>query len=251
MALSLNINKIVNLTKEQSHYLINVMRKKISDEVILFNGIDGEFLGKITNISNKSCELLITKKIREFSGSPNLTLVFSPVKSVKPEFIVQKATELGIRKIIPCIFKNTVKEGANLERLNAVAVEAAEQCERLDIPEISPVIDFEQLIAEYKKNQTDKIFILCDETGKGENPDDILTNINNLNNKLNHPENIIFIGAEGGFDKSEIEIIYNLKNSYGISLGERILKAETAIISAISIWQLKCGDFYKKPNFRG
>ncbi|MDX1949117.1 MAG: 16S rRNA (uracil(1498)-N(3))-methyltransferase [Rickettsiales bacterium] len=250
VAVPLSINQNINLTKEQSHYLANVMRKKIGDDVILFNSSDGEFLAKIFLISKNNCELNVAKKLRDFYQSPNLTLVFSPVKSVKPEFIIQKATELGVRKIIPCIFKNTIKEGANLERLKAIAIEAAEQCERLDIPDVSSVIEFEKLFKTYQENSEEKIFILCDETGKGGDPEEVLSNINQINKNLNQPENIIFIGAEGGFDKSEIDAIYKLKNSFGIGLGARILKAETAIISAISIWQLKCGDFNQKPDFR-
>lgn len=236
-----SVGKEIILSKEQSHYLLTVMRKSVTDKISVFNGRDGEFEAEIINNAKNSCQIKVTEKTRQFKNSPELTLIFSPVKNIKPEFIIQKATELGVREIIPCLFKNTVKTGANFDRLRHAAIEAAEQCERLDIPVIREITNFKLLTSNL---QPDTNLLFCDESGKGKPIYDV------LRDQKKGQRWAIIIGPEGGFDKSEIDHIYSLRNVFGVGLGARILKAETAAFTAIAVWQSILGDFNELPDFR-
>ncbi len=237
----LELDKVFSLSKEQSHYILTVLRKSITDRVLVFNGREGEFETEIIINAKNNCQVKIIKKTREFKMSPDLTLIFSPVKNIKPEFIIQKATELGVREIIPCLFKNTVKTGANFDRLRHIAIEASEQCERIDVPEIKEITNFGQIVSDFQLNTN---ILFCDESGQGKPIYAV------LKGKKKGEKWVIIIGPEGGFDKSEIDHIYSLPNVFGVGLGARILKAETAAFAAISIWQSVLGDFDQLPDFR-
>ncbi len=233
--------EVIRLGKEQSHYLINVMRRKLADKILVFNGQDGEYKTEIINPSKDQVHLEILEKTREQHNSLQLTLIYSPVKTVKSEFIVQKATELGATKIQPVILERTIKDKINQHKLNLVAAEAAEQCERLDVPEVLSVVSFDKIIRDYK----DYKIILCDETGKGKSFKDLASS------SLNKGKWAIIIGPEGGFSDNEIKALYELPNVIGLGLGPRILRAETAIIAAIALWQVALGDWGNQPDFRG
>lgn len=237
----------INLDKSQSHYLITVMRRKISDSVLIFNGHDGEFEATITSDSKSSAVLDVIKKTKEQHSSPNLTLLYAPVKNAKNEFIIQKATEMGASAIQPVITQHTIKDKINIERLLLVAIEAAEQCERLDIPDVNEIDVLEKILPKYNDHK----IILCDETGAGKSASEVFSELkltcqNNENDKF-----AILIGPEGGFSDAEIKTLHAQKNVFAIGLGPRILRAETAIIAALALWQNYLGDFNQKPDFRG
>lgn len=237
---SLELNLEVKLPKHQSHYLINVMRRKLADKIILFNAESGEFLAEVMEANKNATIVKVVKKLRDFNKGLDITLVYSPVKNVKDEFIVQKAAELGVSLVQPCIFSRTIRPKTKADRLVAVAIEAAEQCERLDVPEVRGLEDFSNIFSEIK----DKYIILCDETGQGKPVNEALSKLDKGN------QFVILVGPEGGFTDSEIEQVYSLSGVTGIGLGPRILRADTAIITALAIVQNYLGDFGELPDFR-
>lgn len=213
-------------------YLTRVMRLKIGDEILVFNGIDGEFLAEVSEIHKKFLIVEIIKKTAELSIASNITLAFTLVKNVKNEFIATKATELGIAKLQPLVTQYGIVDKVNEERLFSATKEASEQCERSDLVKISKL----QKLSDYLKSQNheDKLFILCDETLASSNvrASKILSEIQNKNLHKDK-EIVIFIGPEGGFSNDEFAKFRELKNLYSISLGSTILRADTAIISAL------------------
>ena len=231
---------IVAIRDNDFCYLITVMRKKLGDEILIFNGIDGQWLAKIIAIEKKYCRIEIISQTKEQYFPPKITIAFAPVKNVRIDFIAAKATELGIAKFQPIITRHTIVDKINLERFEANIKEAAEQCERLDLPKIYKPIKLENFLKNLTKNQ---LLILCDESGNGNKASEILPQINVADQEL-----IIVTGPEGGFSKAEFEQFGELTNLCKISLGPRILRADTAIISAITLVQEFCGDFNLQPN---
>lgn len=228
-------NQTLEINDNNFNYLINVMRKRINDELLIFNGIKGEWLAKITQINKKGCRLQIINQTKPQYFPPPITLAFAPVKNVRIDFIATKATELGITKFQPIITAHTIVDKVKIERFRANIKEAAEQCERLDLPEILDPIKLNFFLKNLKKNQ---ILILCDESGQGKKASITLPMIN-----ITDQEIIIFTGPEGGFSKTEFEQFNHLNNLHKITLGPRILRADTAIISAITLVQEFLGDF--------
>jgi 16S rRNA (uracil1498-N3)-methyltransferase len=170
---------------------------------------------------------------------PKITLAFAPVKNVRIDFIAAKATELGITRFQPIITQHTIVDKINLERFAANIKEAAEQCERLDLPEVFEPIKLNNFLKNLKENQT---LVLCDESGSGQKAGDVLTKLSNSS------EIIVITGPEGGFSEQELSSFDTIKNLYKISLGPRILRADTAIVCAITLVQEFAGDFNLKPN---
>lgn len=238
---SIKANQTIEINDNDFNYLVKVMRKKIGDELLIFNGRDGEWLAKIINISKKYCQIQTIRLNKTQYFPPQITLAFAPVKNVRIDFIAAKATELGICKFQPIITQHSVVDKINLERFFANIKEAAEQCERLDLPEILEPIKLESFL---KKLDENKILILCDESGSGRKASEVLPQITDNKNEI-----IIFTGPEGGFSKAEFERFDKLKNIHKITLGPRILRADTAIISATTLVQEFLGDFNLQPNF--
>ena len=240
---SLKNSEVVVLDKSQSHYVSTVMRRKVSDSILLFNGIDGEFEAEIISLTRNKVDVKILQRTKDQHDTPDLALIFSPVKNVKTEYIVQKATELGVKKIFPAQMERTVaKLNLNFERLESVAIEASEQCERFDIPKIYEIKKLEEILKDLKGYKV----MLCDETGQGTVAAEVLPGLKNDKQKW-----AVIIGPEGGFSSAELEMIYGCKNVIGVGMGPRILRADTAIISALTLWQTFLGDYNIKPDFRG
>lgn len=228
---NLEANKKVTVDgKNDLNYLRNVMRVDISDQITVFNGQDGDFCAEILQISKNIILLQIQNKIKEQEQNSNLTLAFAPVKSVKNQFLLQKAVELNCDRIMPIVTNHSVVDDINIEKLKIVAKEACEQCESNVIPKIEPIIKLEQLL---KQDLSQKILILCDESGKGQKASEILPKI--AKNRVENQEIIVFIGPEGGFSEEEFKKFYQLDNLYSINLGSRILRADTALISALTL----------------
>jgi 16S rRNA (uracil1498-N3)-methyltransferase len=233
-------NQTIEINDNDFNYLIKVMRKKIDDQLLIFNGFDGEWLAKIIEINKKSCQLQIINQTKPQYFPPSITLAFAPVKNARIDFIASKATELGITKFQPIITAHTIVDKVNLERFRANIKEAAEQCERVDLPEILEPTKLNNFLKKLEENQT---LILCDESGSGEKASNVLTKLNNSG------EIIIITGPEGGFSEQELLGFGTIKNLHKISLGPRILRADTAIVCAITLVQEFVGDFDFKPNF--
>ena len=217
---SLSLNLIAKLDKSQSHYVNKVMRVKVGEIFSLFNN-SGEWEANILNISKSIVEFNITKQLRQKENSKELWLAFSPIKSNYFNFMIQKATELGITKFLPIIFDRTIVRKINKERLEKVIIEAAEQSNRIQVPNVE---DSQNLNNFLDKNEVDLIF----------------TDLNSNNKKvdlkkLSKKPTCIIVGPEGDFSEEERKEILSYRDVQAIKINENILRSETAVISAISI----------------
>ena len=224
------------LNKSQSHYLKNVLRLKISDQILIFNNKNGEFKAIISRL-DKYVTIKILEKTQEFYLPPQICLAFAPVKNVKTEYIITKATELGVTHIYPIITTRTIVNKINLNKLLLNAIEAAEQCRRTDLPHIDDIIKLSVFLNDIKNS--DHILIFADESGAGDHPHKLFQKLSNNNDILYQlsaaQKIIILIGPEGGFSEQERNLIRNYHNCYSMSLGKEILRADTAIISGLSL----------------
>ncbi len=222
----------VELSENQAHYIRNVMRMKLSESVYVFDGVHGEFEARIVEISNKNIFLEVHSKTYDFEESPDIWLLFAPIKKENTDFIIQKAVELGVRKIVPVKTDYTQPFRFKQERVQMQIIEAAEQSRRQDLPDFSEDIAFAKMIKNWPEGRN---LIYLDETGSG------LT-FGKQVSKLSAPT-AIFIGPEGGFSKKELEILKKLSYTVGVSLPKRILRSETAAVAALACWQAFCGDW--------
>ena len=217
---TLSANMIDKLDKDQSHYLSKVMRVKENEVFSLFNK-EGEWEAKILGISKNIVEFKIIKQLRQKEITKELWLAFSPIKSNYQNFMLQKATELGVTKFLPIIFDRTVVRKINKERFEKIVIEASEQSNRINVPTIEDAQDLNGLL---KKNSMDLIFT------------DLNSNINKVDkSKFTDKPVCIIIGPEGDFSETEREKILSFKGVQPIKINENILRSETAVISAISI----------------
>ena len=230
----LSLKSPVKLENKQVHYLINVMRRKIDDSVLLFNSVNGEFLANISEISKNTIIVDIIKKTRDVKIENDIWLLFAPVKKSPNEYIVQKATELGVSKIIPIITERTITKNLNLNRMQDIAIESSEQCDRITIPEICAVKKLKDLILNW---DNDRIIFFCDETIR--NNDVVKIDFQNLSTKS---FGAILVGPEGGFSANETNYLREKKFIRPIDLGPRILRSDTAVIAALSLWHCLNGD---------
>ena len=217
---TLSANMTDKLDKPQSHYLVKVMRIKENEFFSLFNSY-GEWEAKVLEILKGIVQFKIIKQIRSKESSKEIWLAFSPIKSNYQNFMIQKATELGVTKFLPIIFNRTIVRKINKERLEKVVIEASEQSNRLNVPLIEKAQNLKNFL---KLNSMDLIF----------------TDLNSDNkkidkSKLTNKPICIIIGPEGDFSETEREEILSFKNVQALKINENILRSETAVISAISI----------------
>ncbi|AHC39271.1 16S rRNA methyltransferase [Ehrlichia muris AS145] len=210
---------IITLDNLASHYICHVMRATKFDKIKLFNGRDGEWIGEIFELSNNT-KIRVNELVREQIITKDLTLCFSIVKNTVLQNVIRQATEMGVTFMQPIYTKHIATSNINLDKCRKWSIEAAEQCGRLDIPYIASPINFTDL-----KNlkTSDNNFIICDETGKGDYPSEILKNKNNI---------YVIIGPEGGFSNDELNFAYSFCD--GLSLGTTILRVDTAVVSALA-----------------
>ena len=219
---SLSLNFESKLDRKQSHYLTKVMRIKIGESFSLFNK-NGEWSAKINKISKGVVEFNVIEKLRQKENTKDILLAFSPIKSNYFNFMIQKATELGVTKFIPIIFDRTIVRKINKERLEKIIIEATEQSNRINVP----ILENPQNLKNFLNKNSKKI-------------DLIFTDLNTsktrleINKKASKPLCVI-IGPEGDFSENEREQILNFEGVRPIKINENILRAETATISAISI----------------
>jgi len=216
---NLYLNLIDKLNKPQSHYVIKVMRLKVGDNISLFNS-GGEWEAKIINVLKNIVEFKIIKQLRSKKNDKQLWLAFSPIKSNYFNFMIQKATELGVTKFIPIIFDRSVVRKINKERLEKIVIEAAEQSNRIDIPSIENA----QNLKSFLKNKVNLIFADL-------NSDNKKIDLK----KLNKNPICLIIGPEGDFSEKEREQILLFDGVQPLKINDHILRSETAVISALSI----------------
>jgi len=238
----------VGLTGEQAHYLTRVLRLAIGDPVRLFNGRDGEFHAQLAASTKSTATLRVTERVREQAATPDLWLLFAPLKKSRTDFVVEKAVELGVAEIRPVITERTDAETVRVDRLQRIATEAAEQTERLDVP---PVRDAEKLATVLGQWDMGRVLIFADEAGdEQERPwggaegraGPMLDGVQ----ALGDAPAAILIGPEGGFSPGERSRLRALTHVRPVSLGPRILRAETAAVAALSIWQAVRGDWRQR-----
>ncbi len=220
----------------QSHYLASVMRQGVGDEVALFNGRDGEWRATITVVTKRAVGLRAEALIRAQAVGPDLDLIIALVKRSRLETIVEKAAELGARRVLPIVTERTNADRARVERLTAIATEAAEQTGRLDVPGVA---EPQKLAALLKTWDAGRRLLFCDEAGDAAPVNDA------LKGQAAGPWAIL-IGPEGGFSPKERETLRALPYAVPASLGPRILRADTAAISALTLWQAALGDWTLK-----
>lgn len=236
------LNHRVEIANNDFEYLSKVMRLKLNDEIEIFDGINGNFVSRIAEFKKKSLILFVESKSCNIYNVPNISLAFAPVKNVRLDFIASKATELGVKNFYPIITQRTVVDQINARKFQANIKEALEQCHRNDKVNLNPIIKLNNFL---KYDFTHKILILADESGRGAQA----RFLNNFVNDKKFDEIILFIGPEGGFTQDEFILFDNLNNCFKLNLGPRILRADTAVISSLTLIQEFLGDFNLQPNF--
>ena len=236
-----------DLNEEQSKYLTRVMRLGVGDAARVFNGRDGEWRAEISAVAGRRAEMTPSEQLREqpTQVAAALTLLFAPVKKSETDFIVEKATELGAGFIQPVITERTQSRTVRLDRFEKIALEASEQTERLDLPLLADALGLDAALEALPPGMA---LIFCDEagdeadapwggqSGRARPMADVLEG-------LNGHAAAILIGPEGGFSPAERGFLRAREGTHPVSLGPRILRAETAAVAAMALWQAMCGDW--------
>lgn len=255
----------IGLTPGQAHYLKHVMRMEAGAQVSLFNGRDGEWLGRIDGLGRGWGSLSLTDRRREQAREPDLWLVFAPIKRARIDFLAEKATELGVSALWPVFTRHSAVTRVNVERLRANAVAAAEQCERLTVPEVFEPVAFDELLARWPRERR---LIVCDESGAAPPIAEVLGGVRGPPPDLPSPAVAGFAkaggfgpqggaeaagwalltGPEGGLARSELDALNDLPFVTRVGLGPRILRADTAAVAALACWQALLGDWRAPPD---
>jgi 16S rRNA (uracil1498-N3)-methyltransferase len=217
----------------QANYLLNVLRLKDGDTILLFNGRDGEWRARLAEAKRKTCALVIEEQLREQTPLPDLHCLFAPLKHARLDYMVQKAVEMGAGRLCPVLTEFTQVSRVNLDRIQANVIEAAEQCGVLAIPPIDPPRKLAAALAEWDSSRA---LIFCDEAAPTANPAEALKN-------LPRGPAALLIGPEGGFSDRERADLLARPTVRALSLGPRILRADTAAVAALALVQSFIGDW--------
>ena len=233
--LTARMGKGINTTLDegQTHYLLYVLRAEAGNLVSLFNGRDGEWLAEITAAAQRGVTATCRRHTQAQRGTPDIWLAFAPVKKTPSDYLVQKAAELGVSVLQPVFTRRTIVGRINEERMAANAVEAAEQSGRLTVPEVRSGISFDKLLASWPQ---DRRLLFCDEGGDAKS-------MTQAARESRGGPSAILTGPEGGFDPQERAALRALPFVVPVTLGPRILRADTAALAALAIWQAVAGDF--------
>jgi 16S rRNA (uracil1498-N3)-methyltransferase len=231
------------LGEGQAHYLRHVLRRGDGAPLLLFNGRDGEWRATLALRGKKAAAATVGQRTREQTGEPDLWLCFAPVKRARIDYIAEKATELGVAVLQPILTQHTIVERVNIERLRANAIEAAEQTERLTVPEVRAPVELARLLSDWP---AERRLLMCDETGSGP---PIAGVLGALDEAARAAPWAIVIGPEGGFAAGELASLRRIKDVTAVGLGPRILRADTAALAALACWQAMVGD-WQKPTPR-
>lgn len=229
---ALSSGATIDLAPEQTHYLKTVLRLKEGAAIAVFNGKDGEFFARIAAFGRHSGTLALGEPSRAQAPEPDLWLVFAPIKRARIDFLVEKATELGVSALFPVMTRHTMVERVNLARLKANAIEAAEQSERLSVPQIHPPQPLDGLIAGWDAARR---LVLCDETGTAPPIAEALQ-------AQNSAAWAVLVGPEGGFEQAELDALKKLPFVCAVSLGPRVLRADTAALAGLAVLQALRGE---------
>lgn len=224
-----------DLDRAQANYLLNVMRLRAGDTVLVFNGRDGEWRAQVSVEGRKAAELVCVDQTRSQPPASDLIYAFAPLKHARLDYMVQKAVEMGAGVLQPVLTQRTQSTRVNLERMRSNAVEAAEQCGILSIPDIRAEETLVRFIAGLEK---DRLLVFCDEDAPISNPSQALAPLGNHGSRI-----AVVVGPEGGFTNQERALVATHETCVRISLGPRILRADTAAVAALAIVQSVLGDW--------
>jgi 16S rRNA (uracil1498-N3)-methyltransferase len=223
----------IALPREQAHYLAVVLRLSPGDPVSVFNARDGEWLSHLAGVSKKGASLRCERQVSTVKPPPDIDYCFAPLKHARLDYVVQKATELGARRLRPVLTQRTIAERVNMERMRANVVEAAEQCNLVFVPEVMEPVKLPKLLGDWEQGRA---LIHCDETAAIANPVEAL--------KTLRAPAAVLIGPEGGFTEEEKRLLTSLPFVTAISLGPRIIRADTAAVAALTLVQALLGDWH-------
>jgi 16S rRNA (uracil1498-N3)-methyltransferase len=230
---ALGAGMLIDLDEAPSHHIAVVLRADEGDALHLFNGFDGEWRATITRIAKGAVAVTVERQTAQQRNVPDVHLLVAPVKRTPFDYLVQKATELGVARIRPVITRRTIVDRVNEDRMRANAIGAAEQSGRLDVPSIDAPV---ALASAFKNWSADRQIMFCDEAGDALPAAEALA-------KAGRGPWAILTGPEGGFDPAEREMIRTLNVTVPVTLGPRIMRADTAALAAITIWQSTLGDW--------
>ncbi|MDX2095577.1 MAG: 16S rRNA (uracil(1498)-N(3))-methyltransferase [Alphaproteobacteria bacterium] len=238
----------VTLTGNAAHYLAHVLRLGAGDAVALFNRTQGEWHATIDAVRKKEVTLAVGRCLRApDTGGAALTVCFAPLKGGRMETVIEKATELGARVLQPVITRRSVVDKVNLARAMAIAREAAEQCERIDWPEIREPVKLPDLLGDWP---ADMPLVYGDESGNSDSMAAVLNNHAASSSALATPPRwAVLTGPEGGFAPDELAALARVKPAIGVGLGPRILRADTAVITLCALTMQRWGDWHQRPRF--
>jgi len=237
----LMVAAVLPLDGPQAHYLADVLRLKDGDGVLVFNGRDGEWRATLAAVSKRKFSLRVEEQTREQTQPTDLHYLFAPLKRARLDYMVQKAVEMGASKLLPVITRHTNAERVNLARMHANAIEAAEQCGILNLPEIAEPVSLENAIAALEPG---RLLVFCDEDAPPGGPLAALAaDPPPTTPLLAAPALAVVIGPEGGFSEDERRLLLARPNTRRISLGPRILRADTAAVAALALVQAVLGDW--------
>ena len=224
----------IALSREQANYLLNVLRLTAGDSVIIFNGINGEWRAELADTGRKAASLDVVEALRAQEAGPDIHYLFAPLKHARLDYMVQKAVEMGASRLRPVLTRRTQAQRVNLERMRANVIEAAEQCGILTIADIEEPLTLEKTLAQWPQ---DRLLVFCDEDAAMADP------VAAIRHRAAPGAPIaVLIGPEGGFDPSERTLLMRMEQTLAISLGPRILRADTAAVAALALVQAAVGD---------
>jgi 16S rRNA (uracil1498-N3)-methyltransferase len=229
----LSVGASVACTPEQANYLVNVMRLAAGADILLFNGRDGEWRARLGDVGKRRCSLECVALVRPQRDGPDVHYVFAPLKHARLDYMVQKATELGVAHLQPVLTRRTVAARVNLERMQANAIEAAEQCGVLRVPTVGEPVRLDALLKSWDAKRR---LVFGDESAPVASPLAALAGI--TNGPL-----AVLIGPEGGFDPAERAALLDSPFATPISLGPRVMRADTAAVAALALVNAALGDW--------
>ena len=229
----LAVGLVFEPSEGQAHYLLHVLRLGDGDSILVFNGRDGEWRGRICAVRKKSCQIEVLELTRAQMQGPDIQYLFAPLKHARLDYMIQKAVELGVSRLTPVVTRRTVPDRINQERMRANAIEAAEQCGILTVPMIDPLRPLPKVLDE---RDPKRLLIFCDEAAPVKAP------LAALMPRPKGPVSLL-IGPEGGFDEEERQLVKAQPNVLILSLGPRVMRADTAAVAALAIVNATLGDW--------
>jgi 16S rRNA (uracil1498-N3)-methyltransferase len=238
---SLSAGMQIELDRAQTNYLVNVLRFGEGDEILIFNGRDGEWRARLSSEGRRAHRLVIGEPTRPQPPTPDLHYLFAPLKQARLDYVVGKAVEMGVGRLRPVLTQHTQVNRLNLERMEANAIEAAEQCGILSLPTIDEPVGLSALLHSWANEEPPRRIVFCDEADEGSDPLAVLS-------AMPPAPLAVLIGPEGGFSVEEREQLRQQSFVTALPLGPRILRADTAGVAALALVQATRGDWRSGPR---